>query len=397
MRDKNRKISSLWQVAARTSRVRPGGRALRLLGTLTVLLAAATTSDAGTWKLEVTPNPARAAISVLASVSCPARRACTAVGSSADTPSSPTLPLAERWDGKRWRIQPAPAPPGSSDTLSGVSCSSARACTTVGSAFFTAGRRNATLAEAWDGKRWRVQPTPAVKGPASLFAVSCTSRRSCFAVGHTLNSPARAIVERWDGRTWRTQALPRAARNTAFAGVSCSSARACTAVGWGGNSRPRAVAWNGKQWRVQAVPSPRAGMLSAVSCTSPNACTATGTELDSGGTALAERWNGKRWRVQPTPNPADYRESFGSVDLDGVSCTSARACVASGDYSPHGAAAYFVESWDGKQWRLEATPFPADFARGALLAISCAASQRCTAVGAYTGRVRIQVTLALAR
>jgi hypothetical protein len=111
---------------------------------------------------------------------------------------------------------------------------------------------------------------------------------------------------------------------------------------------------------------------------------------------LAERWNGKNWRLERTPNPADYRESFGSVALDGVSCTSANACTASGDYSPHGAAAYVIESWNGKRRRLEAAPHPGGFARRALLSMSCA-SARCTAVGAYTGKVRLQVTLAMAR
>jgi hypothetical protein len=136
-------------------------------------------------------------------------------------------------------------------------------------------------------------------------------------------------------------------------------------------------------------------MFEAVSCTSPRACTATGTDFDPAGPTLAERWNGKIWRVERTPNPANYSASFGEVALDGVSCTSAKACTASGDYSPGGAAAYFIESWNGKRWRLQPTPRPAGFERGALLGVSCAAT-RCSAVGAYTGRVRLQVTLAMA-
>jgi hypothetical protein len=139
-------------------------------------------------------------------------------------------------------------------------------------------------------------------------------------------------------------------------------------------------------------------MFDAVSCTSPRACTATGTYVDPRGRSLtlAARWNGKTWRVERTPTPADYALSFSEPALDGVSCTSARACTAIGAYTPHGVAAYFVESWNGKTWRLEAAPHPGGFAHGALLGISCA-SARCTAVGAYTGQVRLQVTLAMAR
>jgi hypothetical protein len=106
---------------------------------------------------------------------------------------------------------------------------------------------------------------------------------------------------------------------------------------------------------------------------------------------LAERWNGKAWRAERTPNPADSAVSTSEVALDGVSCTSARACTAVGEYSPGHAAAYFVEAWNGRRWRLEPAPRPADFAHGALLGISCAAA-RCTAAG----KVRLQLTLAMA-
>jgi hypothetical protein len=81
-------------------------------------------------------------------------------------------------------------------------------------------------------------------------------------------------------------------------------------------------------------------------------CMATGTSFSASGPTLAEWWNGKHWRIQPTPNPANYRLSFGEVALDGVSCTSAKACTASGEYSLSGAAAYFLEAWNGSSWRL---------------------------------------------
>jgi hypothetical protein len=135
--------------------------------------------------------------------------------------------------------------------------------------------------------------------------------------------------------------------------------------------------------------------LSAVSCTSPGACTATGTSFSASGPTLALRWNGTSWRVQPTPNPANYRESASEVALDGVSCTSATACTASGEYSPGGLAAYFAEAWNGSSWRLETTPVPVGFTHGALLGVSCRCG-RCTAVGAWSGGPIAQATLAMA-
>jgi hypothetical protein len=84
---------------------------------------------------------------------------------------------------------------------------------------------------------------------------------------------------------------------------------ACTAVGYHagtGGARPLAEAWNGTRWHIQTVPLPHGspgGILAAVSCTSPRACTATGANFSATGPTLAERWNGTRWRVQPAPYP----------------------------------------------------------------------------------------------
>jgi len=393
---------------SRTDAVRRRALALLLGLTAVVTVGAALAGGSGaapggrTWTIEPTPDPVGAEISVLSSVACSSARACTAVGSSAASLSSFTLPLAERWDGNRWRIQPTPAPKGTSDTLFGVSCPSAGACVAVGSAFHSAGRRNTALTEAWNGKRWRVQPTPTVSGPSSLYAVSCRSASSCVAVGHTLGAPQHAIIERWDGKTWRIQAIPALAKDTTLVGVSRPQVRMCTAVGWNtatGNARPLALSWNGDKWQVQAVPLPRqasAGLFDAVSCTSARACTATGTDFSHpGGPTLAERWNGKTWRVERTPNPANISLSSSEVALNGVSCTSAKACTAIGEYTPDHAAAYFIESWDGKRWRLQSAPHASGFTHGALLGISCA-SARCAAVGAYAGKVHIQDALAMA-
>jgi hypothetical protein len=387
------------------------GACMLLLGLTAIVTTGA--ADAGrlgdaargrSWHIEPTPNAANAEISVLSSVACPSRRACTAVGSSAATLSSPTRLLAEHWNGERWRMQPIPTPKATSDTLYGVSCPTAHACMAVGSAFHTADRRQTILTEAWNGKRWQVQPTPTIKArDSSLYAVSCTSVRSCWAVGYSLTSPAQAIVERWDGTSWHLQATPQLAKDTDLLGLSCSNGRACIAVGWNnasGNARPVAESWNGKVWRVHAVPLPSGepgGIFDAVSCTSPRACMATGTDFNPGpaGPTLAERWNGKTWRIERTPVPANSSLSVSTIALDGVSCTSAKTCTAIGEYTPDHAAAYFIESWNGRRWRLESAPHPADFVHGALLGISCA-SARCTAVGAYTGQVRLQGTLALA-
>jgi hypothetical protein len=395
-------------------------RAVRLLGAVIVLLGFTGIMTAGaaqasqprtaagsTWKVEPTPNPAGATINEFSAVSCTSGRACTAVGSHAASLSSPSFALAERWNGTSWRLQrPILPQDAASTTFTGVSCASATACTAVGSAFDKTTRLSVNLAEAWNGTSWRVQAIPTPKGStgSSLFAVSCTSASACTAVGDYNNATGGvlAVAERWNGTAWRIQPIPRPAKVTPLFGVSCPAARACTAVGYQnngtGDAQPLAEAWNGTSWHVQAVPLPHGapgGILVAVSCTLPSACTATGANFSTTGPTLAERWNGTSWRVQPTPSPANFGTSREEVTLNGVSCTSATACTATGAYAPGGKAAYFIEAWNGLGWRLVTAPHPAGFIQGALNGISCTLA-RCTAVGAWSGGAVPVATLAMA-
>src|ERR1700684_2078320 len=124
-------------------------------------------ANAWGWRLQRTLNPAGPKQDVLKSVSCPSSRMCIAVGYSAKGV------LVERWDGKRWSIQQAPAI-GEQASLDGVSCSSTSACVAVGS------RSAGGLVEVWNGGSWSVER---LGGPnAYLDAVWCWSRSSCMAV-----------------------------------------------------------------------------------------------------------------------------------------------------------------------------------------------------------------------
>ena len=102
-----------------------------------------------------------------------------------------------------------------------------------------------------------------------------------------------------------------------------------------------------------------------------------------------------RWRVQPTPNPPNFGTSREQVALNGVSCASATVCTATGQYAPGGQAAYFLEAWNGRSWRLVTAPLPAGFVQGALNGTSCVLA-RCTAVGAWSGGPVSVATLAMA-
>ncbi len=358
------------------------------------------------WKVQTTPNPATAVISFLKSVSCTSASACTAVGGYSAKGGAGGL-LAERWNGKAWSIQVPPTPTGTAgDNLYGVSCASASACTAVGSEFNTKAAADFPLAESWNGKSWSVETTPSPKGGTdpTLYAVSCTSARACTGVGDYMNKAGlpKSLIERWNGKAWAIQGAAKAAkRNWLIGGVSCPTLTSCTAVGYQntgtGDATPLIEGWNGKNWTAQTAALPKGapgGALDAVSCTSATACTASGVNFSGTAPTLAERWNGKVWTVQPTPNPSNFKTSLATVDLDGVSCASAKSCTAVGSYQPGGIDGYFAEVWNGTAWKLQTTPAPAGSMGGNLLGVSCT-TQGCTAVGAYNSSAG-QLTLALA-
>jgi len=137
---------------------------------------------------------------------------------------------------------PRKAPGG---TLSAVSCTLPSACTATGTNFSTTGP---TLAERWNGTRWRVQPTPnplnsgTSREEVALNGVSCAS--ACTATGqYAPGGNAAFFLEAWNGLRWRlvTAPLPAGFAQGALNGMSCALAR-CTAVGaWSGGAVPVAT------------------------------------------------------------------------------------------------------------------------------------------------------------
>jgi hypothetical protein len=98
--------------------------------------------------------------------------------------------LVERWNGRVWKVQPNPATSRLSSALMGVSCTSASACTAVGSSE-PFRRRGGVLIEHWNGKRWSIQPAPGAKGHAApqLNGISCRASTNCTAVGYYFAIP----------------------------------------------------------------------------------------------------------------------------------------------------------------------------------------------------------------
>jgi hypothetical protein len=317
----------------------------------------------------------------LNSVSCTSSRACTAVGATSQQS------FAEHWNGSLWSLQktwnqpPVPfADPNSTTTaLNGVTCTAAKACIAVGSSGWSAAGccgGSSRLAERWNGRSWTVVEAPRLttnnggSGGNGLDSVSCSSARTCTAVGEAVDSGGRgsSFVQRFDGRRWTTQ---RELGSAGVRSVSCPSTESCTAVGLRDDnvsplSRARGLAarWDGRHWTIDPIHRLKHGTeLDGVSCPIVTRCVAVGASpppVVAPGAPEAPAsasFNGIRWVAHRMPFRAGWQAS-----PNGLSCASPADCMAVGEtftLAPPNASAQetiLVEHWSGRKWTIQQTP-----------------------------------------
>jgi hypothetical protein len=313
-----------------------------------------------TWTIVPTPDPRNSTGATLFAVTCTSSTACVAVGGY-PTVDANSAAFSEIWDGSSWTIKPTPEPRGSSGTqLSGVVCASATACVAVGDYQYVSDHfsTSGTLAETWNGKSWTIEPTPNPPTTGSnanaLSAIACASAIACMAVGEEYRTVANlTLAESWNGRRWRLVATPNPSDNSELASIACASRSACMAVGDYQHISEQATlaeSWNGSTWSILSMPkAPGVGdhQLYGVTCSSVAACVTVGYDGYGNGPSrtLAESWNGKHWTIESTPNGSPSMEGGTSLppgsgtvepsdinELAAVSCTSDTTCSAVGNY-----------------------------------------------------------------
>jgi hypothetical protein len=361
-----------------------------VVAALTVVPASA---SAASWSQMTTTNPSTSS-NQLWDLSCTSTSACTAVGRYTDSENH-GVTLAERWNGSTWSTQTTPLlsfEEEASHELLGVSCASANACIAVGASRTFFEIFATPLAESWNGTEWSALsvPSPEKSEFTELAGVSCDAANSCTAVG---TSESETLAEHWNGEKWTIQTTPNpeGAVISELLRVSCITSASCFAVGQytkevGGTIFTLAEHWNGEKWTIQTTPNPegeKKSVLLDISCSSTEACTAVAGSSHGENTqkTLVERWNGKEWKIQTSPNPAEAKASV----LHGVSCTSSEACIATGDYiNSGGKTVTLAESWDGKEWKIQTTVNPTESTFAALWGVWCVSSTNCFAPGYYT-------------
>jgi hypothetical protein len=333
------------------------------------------------WTLETMPTPSGLTAPYPVSVSCPNATDCIALAvGTGGTGEDGYTSFAEDWNGTSWTAASIVDP--QDVILESVSCSSATACTAVGSQY----ESGTPVAERWNGTKWTVQTPPAPPDSAGLDSVSCPTATTCVAVGgETGDVP---IAETWSAGTWTLSypAPPSGTPESGLTSVSCMSAASCVALSSG---PPEAItysdSWNGTNWTGESVAEPietESLSLSWVSCGS-SSCQAVGyyttpTTQD----ALAENWDGTGWTVETTP----FLGGNKSADLGSVSCGSAGVCNAVGSETTTGGTGSTLldEHWNGTNWSVHTILTPSGAQTAQLFAVSCASGTNCQAIGNYT-------------
>jgi hypothetical protein len=251
-------------------------------------------------------------------------------------------PMMIHWDSQRWTVVPTPLlGTNGNSSLNGLVALAADNIYAVG---YQPASNGAvlTLIEHWDGKKWTVVPSPNRSATGNLLsAVSANSPTDIWAVGVSVDqatSSVQTLVEHFDGKQWRVvpspNPLPKAALNqNVLLSVQAVSANDVTAAGLlrdAGHQRELTLIehWNGKKWSV--VPSPNqsdaAGSLNAltsvtaVSSTNLYAVGFFGDAATAGqDETLVEHFDGKQWSIIASPTKGLAQQLNGAFAVPGTS------------------------------------------------------------------------------
>ncbi len=209
------------------------------------------------------------------------------------------------WNGKTWRIVPSPNFGSKSNFMAGLSERASNDIWAVGT-YTNDGPTPRPITMHWDGVEWSVIPTPDIPDlGGDLYSVAAIASNDVWAVGqHNIDYVARGHPQR---SMYQERDRVR------------------------DEMQPLILHWEGAQWSI--VPTPHVeggGRLSAISPVAPNDIWAVGNYPRQ----LVMHWDGATWQIVPT---LDRVNSW-----DVVALASDEAWIV-GRGTMH---------WDGTQWNL---------------------------------------------
>jgi hypothetical protein len=270
--------------------------------------------------------------------------------------------LIEHWNGRKWRLVDSPSVDGDWNMLNGIDAVSSDDVWVVGAG--GAGTAIKTLVEHWDGHTWRIVSSPNVQvRPANqLNHVAVVSADDVWAVGYSavLSQQYSTLAEHWNGRKWRIVKTPNLHDpNFDLQDVSAVSSHDVWAVGsyWSDDDqtfKTLTERWDGDAWTVVPSPNPKTPYVAtfplAVSAGSKSDVWSSGWyELPNGNEVpLMEHWNGHRWKVTDTPEIPNTPDS----NLIGLATISSNDAWAVGSLLSGGQWCTLYEHWNGDAWKV---------------------------------------------
>ena len=318
--------------------------------------------------------------STLSAVRCTSTTSCWAVGNYDKNDAVFTQALhwnGRKWS-QAPTPSPGGTRHGDGSDLFAIACTSASSCWADGDYGHPIGRNDVqlNLMLHWNGKHWSQWRTPDPGGTGAgdvsgLNAIGCTSAASCWGAGTDGGGDKLDNeVLHWNGRQWASVVVPspgtpdNGSTDSGLNAVSCTSARSCWAVGDAtGTSGDlnESLHWNGKKWSNVAVPDPSNGTdifndLAGLSCTADTNCWAVG--LYENGADLNEvlHWNGRKWLIVPVPEAGGTASgSFSELAAD--FCVAATDCWTVGYAQKSGGPGVNqILQWAGKKWAVPSVP-----------------------------------------
>ena len=305
--------------------------------------------DGSSWKTIPSPNPGSLPSckdfntgNELTSIAAVSTNDVWATGFSFSCAEFNLRPMVIHWDGQKWKAVDTPAlRTNDNASLNGLVALAADNIYAVGYQPATNGAV-LTLIEHWDGKRWSVVPSPNRSATGNvLSAVSANSATDVWAVGDSVDQPTTSVqtlVEHFDGKRWKVvpspNPLPKLTLNhNVLSSVQAVSANDVTAVGFlrdAGQQRELTLIehWNGKKWSV--VPSPNQSELPGSLNTLTSVTAVSGTNLYAVGffgdantngqdETLVEQFDGKQWSIVASPTKGLAQQLNGAFALPGSS------------------------------------------------------------------------------
>lgn len=306
-----------------------------------------------------------------------------------------------------WQIIPGAQSPLQFNQLNGIAAISNNNVWAVGTS--TGENVQQSLIERWDGKVWRVVPSPQHAVRSQLEAVAAIpGTTQAWAVGtqFTPTNGYQPLIERWNGKVWQVIPNPLITggkigpyTNILNSVVALSQDNAWATGVYGKSSSQEHVAliehWNGKQWSI--VPNPAASSaqysshLFGIAAASANNIWTVGLSFyvppsndQPISKALVEHWNGHTWQLVPAQSPSTATNDLMSVAF--VPGTNQLWTV--GEFqNTAGRYQALIERWNGKSWQVIPAP-TTGHADSRLLSITALSASNAWASGSLDTLVR---------